>query len=69
MDGFEIQERLRKVTFGGNWEPTPERRRITKESKHSPCKVGEVVTVKRWGTFGCWDESGRWVEFYNSEPA
>lgn len=46
-----------------------ERRRITKENPYSPCKVGEIVTVTQWGTFGCWDEQNRWVDFYNSEPA
>jgi hypothetical protein len=54
--------------YFGDWRPTPERRRITAESKWSPCKVGEMVTVKRWGTFGCWDTKNRWVDFYNSEP-
>lgn len=53
--------------FPRGWEPTPEKRRITKVSPHSPCKIGEIVTVKRWGTFGCWDSQGRWVDFYNSE--
>lgn len=45
-----------------------EKRRITKEVKGSPCKVGEIVTVTQWGTFGCWDEKNRWVDFWNSEP-
>jgi len=53
--------------YFGQWSPDPERRRITKESPDSPCKVGEIVTVKRWGTYGCWDDKNRWVDFYNSE--
>jgi hypothetical protein len=61
-----MDQRVRKHFYPG-YEPIPERRRITKVSPSSPCKVGEVVTVKRWGTFGCWDEQGRWVDFYNSE--
>lgn len=47
--------------------PRPQKRRITKEVPNSPCKVGEIVTVKLWGTFGCWDEQNRWVDFWNSE--
>ena len=54
--------------FPPGYEPRWEQRKITKESKNSPCKVGEVVTVQRWGTFGCWDQNGRWVDFYCSEP-
>lgn len=43
------------------------RRIITKESKNSPCKVGEIVVVKIYGTLGCWDIKNRWVDFYCSE--
>lgn len=53
--------------YFGTWKPTPERRRITKESPDSPCKVGEIVTVMHWGTYGCFDTNNRWVDFYNSE--
>lgn len=53
--------------YFGDWRPTPEKRRITKVSAYSPCKVGEIVTVKKWGTFGCWDEKNRWVDFWSSE--
>lgn len=41
--------------------------RVVKESEHSPAKVGEIVTVKRWGTYGCWDEKNRWIDFYCCE--
>jgi len=61
-----MDERVRKH-FPPGWEPTPEKRRITKESPRSPCKAGEIVIVKNWGTFGCWDEKDRFVDFYNSE--
>jgi hypothetical protein len=44
------------------------RRIITKKSEHSPCEVGEIVNVIRYGTFGCWDDKNRWVDFYCSEP-
>lgn len=53
--------------YFGSWRPTPEKRRITKETPNSPCKLGEIVTVRKWGTFGCWDEQNRWVDFYYSE--
>ena len=48
-----------------------ERRVISEESEmHDPTlKVGDIITVGRWGTFGCWDEDGRWVDYYKSKPA
>jgi hypothetical protein len=57
-----------RKAFPPGYEPGWEQRIITRESKNSPCKVGEVVTVQTWGTFGCWDQNGRWVDFYCSEP-
>jgi hypothetical protein len=54
--------------YFGKWQPNPERRRIAKESSYSPVKVGEIVTVRLWGTFGCWDQQNRWIDFYCSEP-
>lgn len=27
--------------------------------------VGKKITVKTYGTFGCWDKQGRWVYFYD----
>jgi hypothetical protein len=44
-----------------------EKRRVIKESPHSPLKVGQVVTVRQWGTFGAWDENNNWVDFYCTE--
>jgi hypothetical protein len=38
--------------------------KVVKESPQSPLKVGDVVTVVRWGTFGAWDENNNWVDFY-----
>jgi len=48
-----------------------ERREISGESDmhHPSLKVGDIITVGRWGTFGCWDEKGRWVDYYKSKPA
>ena len=53
--------------FGEGFQPKQEQRKVVKESKHSPCKIGEVITVKWWGTFGCWDTKNRWVDFYCTE--
>lgn len=47
--------------------PYVAKRRITKKSNHSNHKVGEIIKVTRWGTFGCWDEKNRWVDFYCCE--
>lgn len=67
MEKSEQQKKCESGYYFVAWQPTPEKRRIIKESSFSPCKVGEIVTVKRWGTFGCWDTKNRWVDFYNSE--
>ncbi len=40
--------------------------RITKESDRSPCKIGEIVMVTQWGSFGQYDEYNRWVDFYSA---
>lgn len=51
---------------GGLSQPTNvEKRRITKA--HGVHKVGDIITVTRWATFGCYDEKGNWVDFYYSE--
>ncbi len=27
--------------------------------------VGTKVTIHKYGTFGCWDDNGRWYYFYD----
>ncbi len=60
-------QKAAESAFGGRCPFAPKKLRITKEHPNSPCKVGEIVTVSRWGTFGCWDEKNRWVDFYSLE--
>lgn len=42
------------------------KRKIIKRSKHSTLEVGEIIKVKSWGTFGCYDSKNRWVDMYCS---
>lgn len=45
-----------------------EKREITGRGNNDPSlKIGEVVQVRNWGTFGCWDTKNRWVDFYASK--
>lgn len=51
---------------------TPERRRIEGCSDPEAWyadKVGQVITVHYFVTFGCWDTEGRWLHYYDlSQP-
>jgi hypothetical protein len=50
----------------------PDLRRITKCSDPKAwysAMVGKTITVHYFCTFGCWDVSGRWLDYYDlSEP-
>lgn len=40
--------------------------RITKDDNYGH-KKDDVVTFVRYGTYGGWDEQGRWIDFFNTE--
>lgn len=63
MEKSEHQKKCESGYYGINARKY-ERMKCIKESNQSDHKVGEIVTVVRWGTFGCWDEKNRWVDFY-----
>lgn len=56
-----------KIEKSSGLNPFFEQRRITKDDPENGHKKGDIVTVKHWGTFGCWDTENKWVDFYNSE--
>lgn len=43
--------------------------KIVNDDPKTGHKAGEIVTAVKWGTFGCWDEQNRWVDFYNTVQA
>lgn len=50
------------------WGATPDRRKI--KSCRQPDawyanKIGDIITVHYFATFGCWDTEGRWVDYYD----
>lgn len=54
--------------FGAKGPYTVEKRRILRLGNSDPSlKVGDIVTVNYWGSFGCWDIENRWVDFYQTE--
>lgn len=56
--------------FGERGPYSIERRRIMKLGNSDPSlKVGDVVVVNYWGSFGCWDMQNRWIDFYETESA
>lgn len=47
---------------------TPDRRRIKSCSRPDAWyahKIGEIITVHYFATFGCWDTNGRWIDYYD----
>lgn len=50
----------------------PERRRVEKCSDPKAWyakKIGQIITVHYFMSFGCWDTEGRWLHYYVlSEP-
>jgi hypothetical protein len=28
-------------------------------------KIGDIITVHYFATFGCWDTEGRWLDYYD----
>lgn len=62
--------RLEKILpFGKKGPYTIEKRKIISNKYNTEVPIGETVTVRNWGTFGCWDTNNRWVSFYDSKPA
>lgn len=47
---------------------TPTSKEIRKITvAHGVHKVGDTIEVTRWGSYGCYDTNGNWVDFYYSE--
>lgn len=50
------------------WGVTPDRRKIKSCSKPDAWykdKIGDIITVHYFATFGCWDTEGRWIDYYD----
>jgi hypothetical protein len=46
----------------------PDRRRIKSCSNPKAWyrnKIGHIITVHYFATFGCWDTEGRWLDYYD----
>jgi hypothetical protein len=61
-----------QIAKGYSYGTIPDRRRIKSCSNPNAwyCnKVGKVITVHYFATFGCWDTNGRWLDYYDlSKP-
>ena len=45
---------------------TPEKRKIIRRSQPNAWyMIGDIITVHYFGSFGCWDTQGRWIDYYD----
>lgn len=75
MEAYFIMSKLPYPEYAATQWPngkTPERRRIEKCSDPKAWyakKIGQIITVHYFMSFGCWDTEGRWLHYYDlSEP-
>lgn len=46
-------------------KPWTRKVKVWQESDRSPAKIGEILNVTTWGSFGAYDEYNRWIDFWS----
>lgn len=56
------RDMIRMYPMGNKWE----RRKVVRVTMENAWyKVGDIITVKYFMTFGCFDKKDRWVNYYD----
>lgn len=59
----DVKNTLKKAfPMGDKWE----KRKVTRVTMENAWyKVGDIIEVKYFATFGCYDKKDRWVNYYD----